>query len=486
MSNSTQQAKDRVTKLQEELQAAELEVFHIVTTNVLHGTQGTSSSTTEDQGTEALSLGPIVEAEIYLEEHPAVALIDTGSPISIVSIDFLLQTLNQSQSKGTSGEDWMSSVRERLRPPRMTVKNFGGGEVNVICQCTVNLMWGHHKCDTTVLVQKGISQKILLGTDVLKKLGFHMLTPEKKGGATDLLGSGDWQLQSAGKDPKLEPIPVKQVATIHLLHTCRIPARHCRLAPVETIGKAKGEMMLFCPNEELKESGATPAVCVTDVGDDGKAVLSIENHLIHPVTLEQREVLGTSELVHEITTVGAVNTVRTKQGSQKPGMGPEERMNQLLSGLNMEETLSEQKLNQLKAVLSSFSDVFALDQSELGRTDLIKHCIDTGVQGPVKQLPYRTPFSLREKMEGAISQMLEQGVIRPSNSPWASPVVLVAKKDGTSRLSVDYCRLNSVTKMDTFPLPRIDDSLDLLANTAFSTTLDLVSGYWQVEMDSES
>ena len=106
MSNSTQQVKDRVTKLQEELQAAELEVSlakNIVITNVLHGSQGTSSSTTEDQGTEALSLGQIVEAEIYLDRHRAVALIDTGSPISNVSIDFLLQTLNQSRPKGTSG-----------------------------------------------------------------------------------------------------------------------------------------------------------------------------------------------------------------------------------------------------------------------------------------------------------------------------------------------------------------------------------------------
>ena len=142
--------------------------------------------------------------------------------------------------------------------------------------------------------------------------------------------------------------------------------------------------MLFCPNEELKESGATTAVCVTNVGDNGKAVLSIEINSMHPVILEQGEVLMTLELVHEVTTAGAVNTVRTKQGSQKPDMGTEKRMNQ-------EETLSEQKLNQLKAVLSSFSDVFALNQSELGRTDLIKHCIDTGGQGPVKQLPYRTP-----------------------------------------------------------------------------------------------
>ena len=93
-------------------------------------------------------------------------------------------------------------------------------------------------------------------------------SPKKKGGATDLLESGDWQLQSAGKDPKLEPIPVEQIVTVRLLQTCQISTRHCRLTPVGAIGKANGEIMLFCPNEELKESGATPALCVTNVGDN--------------------------------------------------------------------------------------------------------------------------------------------------------------------------------------------------------------------------
>ena len=113
---------------------------------------------------------------------------------------------------------------------------------------------------------------------------------------------------------------------------------------------------------------------------------------MHPVTIEQGEVLGTLELLREVTTVDAVNTVRTKQGSQKPGMGPEERMNQLLSELNMEET--EARPTQSSIEFINFSDVFALNQSELGRTDLIKHCIDRGGQGPVKQLPYHTSSRL--------------------------------------------------------------------------------------------
>ena len=81
-----------------------------------------------------------------------------------------------------------------------------------------------------------------------------------------------------------------------------------------------------------------------------------------------------------------------------------------------------------------------------------------------------------------IKQMEEQEVIQPSKSPWASPIVLVAKKDGMTRFCVDYRKLNAITKMDVYPLPRIDDSVDLLSGQQFFTTLDLASGYWQVQM----
>lgn len=82
--------------------------------------------------------------------------------------------------------------------------------------------------------------------------------------------------------------------------------------------------------------------------------------------------------------------------------------------------------------------------------------------------------------------MQEKGVIRLLISPWASPVVFVAKKDGSSRFCVDYRRLNAITRQDVFPLPRIDYSLDLLTNTKYFATLDLAAGYWQVPMDPKS
>ena len=130
--------------------------------------------------------------------------------------------------------------------------------------------------------------------------------------------------------------------------------------------------------------------------------------------------------------------------------------------------------------------VFALEENERGETDRVQLHIDTGDAIPKKQSPRCMPFAVREEVAKHLQKMEKAGVIRSSNSPWSSPIVLVHKKDGTHRFCVDYRGLYEVTRADTFPLRRITDLLDQLAGAKYFSTLDLASGYWQIGIDPDS
>lgn len=145
--------------------------------------------------------------------------------------------------------------------------------------------------------------------------------------------------------------------------------------------------------------------------------------------------------------------------------------------------LTPEQAAALSQQLSEFRTVFAKDDDDLGRTNLIKHSVKTGNAAPIRVPPRRLPFHLRQEIDMQVDDMLKKGVIEPSVSPWAAPVVLVAKKDGKKRFCVDYRALNAVTEKDAYPLPRIDDSLDSLSGMSWFSTLDLMSGYWQVEIE---
>ena len=108
--------------------------------------------------------------------------------------------------------------------------------------------------------------------------------------------------------------------------------------------------------------------------------------------------------------------------------------------------MTAKEFDKLKKLLGEFSDVFALDDSELGCTGCVQHVIETGDHPPIKQQPYRTPIVHREKIAKLVEEMQQKEIIQPSSSPWASPVVLVPKKDRNSRFCVDYRRLNAVTR----------------------------------------
>ena len=129
---------------------------------------------------------------------------------------------------------------------------------------------------------------------------------------------------------------------------------------------------------------------------------------------------------------------------------------------------------------------FIVHSTDLGRTHLNPHKIDTGDSPPIHQGPRRLPLSKKEVADKEIKRMLDMGVIKKSVSPWSSPIVLVSKKGGEGvRFCIDFRKVNAVTKKDSFPLPRIDDSLSRLGGSSWFSTMDLALGYWQVEMDKD-
>ena len=117
---------------------------------------------------------------------------------------------------------------------------------------------------------------------------------------------------------------------------------------------------------------------------------------------------------------------------------------------------------------------------------VFQHDIITTDAWPVRCSPRRLAPAGLKKEQTCVQEMLNEGPIEPSDSPWASPVGLVTKKDGTTRFCVDYRRFNALTTKDDYALPRIDDSLCLLGNQQWFSTMDLVSGYWQVAMSPEA
>jgi hypothetical protein len=145
--------------------------------------------------------------------------------------------------------------------------------------------------------------------------------------------------------------------------------------------------------------------------------------------------------------------------------------------------LSEGQMAYACQLLREHADVFSKNDFDLGSTSIVQHRIDTGNARPFRQPLRRHPVMHLDTIDQHVDRMLQQGIIEPAASPWASNVVLVRKKDNSLRFCIDYRRLNEITYKDTYPLPRIESCLGALDGASWFSTLDLRSGYWQVRQD---
>lgn len=148
--------------------------------------------------------------------------------------------------------------------------------------------------------------------------------------------------------------------------------------------------------------------------------------------------------------------------------------------------LDENQLTELRGVLEQNKAAFSID-GELGCTNALEHDIEL-IEGakPFAEPLRRRPIAHQEETRRQIKQMLEQGIIEESNSPWAAAYVLAKKKSGELRLCVDFRRLNDATKKCVYPLPNVEDCIDTLAGKKYFSQLDMASGFWQLPLTSRA
>ena len=150
------------------------------------------------------------------------------------------------------------------------------------------------------------------------------------------------------------------------------------------------------------------------------------------------------------------------------------------------EHLTSHQKRSLSTLLLNNSDIFIENTRSPPKAHLVSHVIDTQKNLPVRDKMRRFSPDTMSEIEKQINEMVENGICRPSNSPWSSQVLLAKKKDGTMRFIVDYRKLNDITVRDDYPIPNMKDLIDDIKGSKFFTCMDMPSAYWHIPMEEDS
>lgn len=187
---------------------------------------------------------------------------------------------------------------------------------------------------------------------------------------------------------------------------------------------------------------------------------------------------------HPISKYKVLGITENKTNNQQ------ERRTTILHNLRLDHCNSEEK-QIIEELVSSFSDIFYIKGDKLTHTDLTQHRIPIKENtNPIYTRQYRIPQSQQQELDKQIADLHQQGIIEPSFSPWNSPLIIVKKKDDRDgnkqfRLVVDFRNVNEVTAEQTFPIPLVEEILDLLGGSKYFSTLDLHNAYYQIQLHKD-
>ena len=383
---------------------------------------------------------------------PVTFLLDSGATMSVVRLDAIASEFRDRITKDISS----------------TPVGANGSPLDVVGQIKIPVSIGTFKTDQVFVVVSKLTVDCLLGVDYL--IANEVIINYKRH-CVVIKGN---EIPFTLTKGIASTVQSSQCCTTTVFETTVIPGRSIQLIEIAL----PDEVRFRSPLSALIEPLATAklpqhllAVRTLSPVLNNHALIQIMNMSPTSVKLYQGTKIG------EATPLADVCLVET-QNSNLPALNTCELPDIDLTG----STMSPAQHQELLALLNKYVDLFATEDDPLGRTSVVRHTIHTD-SPPIRQPVRRQPVALQSTIHSEIQKMMQQGVIQHSFSPWSSPVVMVKNKDGAWRFCIDYRKLNGVTHRDAYPLPRIDATLDSLAGATLFTTLDLASGYWQVEVD---
>ena len=443
-------------------------------------------------------------ADALLEGKPCKALLDSGSQCCQVTLEYVRK--NQLPIHPTT----------ELVPEKegLVMEGIGGVCLNIAGFVLLNLKFpgiSDYNEEVVALVVPdspfGAVVPFIAGSAVLKNAINVIKESEMDRLATPWASARMAHVLTA-KNCTM-PTPSEEVHQVRTLH-------HEVLQPFETRvvkgvldnidTKHRRSMIISWDDWERPRPSLTTYPTFDDVRMSQERVqVCLRNDSCHTIHLPKKTFVATARLANSIPEAVykdgdqefhiqglealLMETPSAKQpAAEKPKLTTEERKELLVKKLDLSglDSWPEKEAAEARALLEEFHDIFSLDSLELGRTNLATHKIRLTEEEPFKERYRRIPPHQLDEVRKHIQEMLDAGAIRRSQSPWCSAVVLVRKKNGEMRFCIDLRRLNAITKKDAQPIPRIVETMDYLAGARHFSSLDLKSGYWQVEMEESS
>ena len=378
-----------------------------------------------------------------LNKKPFNVLMDSGAGVSLIDYGSL---------------DQLSSATSMKIPEDVCV-NASGDEMDIIGVVNIVVEIANLKPIThefRVLNSKTYSN-VLLGRDFMKL--FETVTFDFKLNRVRL--GKQW----------VSGVNVNSVDKVRVKEKTTIPARSEAVMTVRCEKSLSSLTVDFDPGKLIGMKGVFISRARVSPNIHGEFQISVLNVTESDIVFANRKLVGNVHSADE--TLFAVD--------EKPCGIPTPTTIEVQYGKNLS-SFEKKKLQQL---IDENKDLFAADSKNPKRTNLMQHRIITDDALPVKAKGRRVPVAWEDYVNEQIQEMLRNGIIRPSSSPWNAPIILVKKKDGSMRFVCDYRGLNDVTKKDCYPLPHIRDILDKMQDAKYWTTLDCAAAYWSMPLHED-